>query len=88
MSCPYREALGKFSSRNDKCIFLGYALNSHAFRIFNEKTRTMMESTNVELDESLSAANSLDDDAGTVAVPTMAKPSLSDIASVKSEETS
>lgn len=48
----------------------------------------MMESTNVELDESLSAANSLDDDAWTVAVPTMAKPSLSDIASVKSEETS
>lgn len=44
-----------------------------------------MESTNDEFDESFSAANSLDNDTGTVPVSTVSKPSLSNTASIKSE---
>ncbi|XP_073131837.1 uncharacterized protein, partial [Henckelia pumila] len=38
--------LAKFDSKNDKCLFLGYALNSRAYRMFNLRTRTIIESIN------------------------------------------
>ena len=34
-----REHLGKFQAKRDKGIFLGYSLNSRAYRIFNLHTK-------------------------------------------------
>ena len=46
-----REHLGKFQAKSDKGIFLGYSLNSRAYRIFNLHTKTIMESINVVIDD-------------------------------------
>ncbi|XP_075499903.1 uncharacterized protein LOC142538472 [Primulina tabacum] len=46
-----RDQLAKFDSKNDKCLFLGYATNSRAYRMFNLRTRTIMESINVVFDD-------------------------------------
>ena len=45
-----RKHLGKFQAKSDKGIFLGYSLNSRAYRIFNLRTKTIMESVNVVID--------------------------------------
>jgi hypothetical protein len=39
--------LGKFDSKSDEGIFLGYSTNSRAYRVFNKRTETVMESINV-----------------------------------------
>jgi hypothetical protein len=41
------ENLGKFDSKSDEGIFLGYSTNSRAYRVFNKRTETVMESINV-----------------------------------------
>ncbi|XP_045791896.1 uncharacterized protein LOC123886637 [Trifolium pratense] len=43
--------LGKFDSKSDKAIFLGYATNSKGYRIYNLKTQTMEISMNIIFDE-------------------------------------
>ncbi|XP_073120299.1 uncharacterized protein [Henckelia pumila] len=43
--------LTKFDSKSDKCLFLGYALNSRASRVFNLRTRTIIEYINVIFDD-------------------------------------
>ena len=48
-----KENIGKFDSRSDEGIFLGYSLNSRAYRIFNKKTLLVEESTHVIFDESI-----------------------------------
>ncbi|XP_073061619.1 uncharacterized protein [Primulina eburnea] len=45
-----REHLAKFDSKSDKCLFLGYSSNSRAYRMYNLRTRTTMESINVVFD--------------------------------------
>ncbi|KAG9459211.1 hypothetical protein H6P81_003719 [Aristolochia fimbriata] len=42
-----REALGKFATRSDEGIFLGYSTNNRAYRVYNKRTRVIMESINV-----------------------------------------
>ncbi|XP_073290996.1 uncharacterized protein [Primulina huaijiensis] len=42
-----RDQLAKFDSKSDKCLFLGYVTNSRAYRMFNLRTGTIMESINV-----------------------------------------
>ncbi|CAL8113462.1 unnamed protein product [Prunus armeniaca] len=42
-----REYLGKFDSRSDVEIFLVHSMNSRACRVFNTRTKTIMESANV-----------------------------------------
>jgi len=42
-----KESLGMFNAKSDKGIFLGYSLNSHAFRVFNKKLMTVEESIHV-----------------------------------------
>jgi hypothetical protein len=37
--------------KSDEGIFLGYSLTSRAYRVFNNRTRTMMESINVVIDD-------------------------------------
>jgi len=46
-----RENLGKFDSKSDEGIFLGYSTNSCAYRVFNKRTETVMESINVVIDD-------------------------------------
>jgi hypothetical protein len=46
-----RENLGKFDSKSDEGIFLGYSRNSRAYRVFNKRTETVMESINVVIDD-------------------------------------
>jgi hypothetical protein len=45
------DQLGKFDAKSDEGIFIGYALNSRAYRVFNLKTRSVMESSNVVIDD-------------------------------------
>jgi len=46
-----KDSLGKFDAKSDKGIFLGYSLNSHAYRVFNKKLMTVEESIHVIFDE-------------------------------------
>jgi hypothetical protein len=46
-----RENLGEFDSKSDEGIFLGYSINSRAYRVFNKRTETVMESINVVIDD-------------------------------------
>ncbi|XP_061993496.1 uncharacterized protein LOC133711381 [Rosa rugosa] len=45
-----REHLGKFDARSDDGVFLGYSLNSRAYWVYNKRTRVVMESINVSID--------------------------------------
>jgi hypothetical protein len=47
-----RKHLEKFESRVDEGIFVGYASNSKAYRVFNNSTRVIEEICDVEFDES------------------------------------
>ena len=45
--------LGKFDERSEEAIFLGYSLNSRAYRVFNKSSKTIKESINVKFIEDL-----------------------------------
>ena len=47
-----KKNIGKFDSRSDEGIFLGYSLNSRAYRIFNRKSLSVEESSHVIFDKS------------------------------------
>ncbi|MCI31251.1 gag-pol polyprotein, partial [Trifolium medium] len=42
----------KMDPKSDEVIFLGYSTNSRAYRVFNSRTKVMMESINVVIDDS------------------------------------
>jgi len=42
-----KESLGKFDAKSNKGIFLGYSLNSHAYKVFNIKLMIVEESIHV-----------------------------------------
>jgi hypothetical protein len=48
-----KKRLSKFESRCDKSFFLGYASNSKAYRVFNKTSRQIVETCDVEFDESI-----------------------------------
>ena len=48
-----RVNVGKFDSRSDERIFLGYSSTSKAYRVQNKRTMKVMEIMNVVIDESL-----------------------------------
>nr|GFC78944.1 retrovirus-related Pol polyprotein from transposon TNT 1-94 [Tanacetum cinerariifolium] len=41
------ENLDKTKEKGDECIFVGYSTQSRAFRVFNKRTRVIMESIHV-----------------------------------------
>nr|GEX34558.1 hypothetical protein [Tanacetum cinerariifolium] len=45
------ENLDKMKEKGDECIFAGYSNQSRAYRVFNKRTRVIMESINVNFDE-------------------------------------
>ena len=48
-----REQRRKMDPKSDEGIFLGYSTNSRAFRVFNSRTNSVMESINVVIDDGL-----------------------------------
>ena len=46
-----RDQLGKFDSKVDKGIFLGYSETSKAYRIYNSRTSVVEESIHVKFNE-------------------------------------
>ncbi|XP_024164226.1 uncharacterized protein LOC112171246 [Rosa chinensis] len=48
-----REYLAKFDVKSDKGVFLGYSLNSRAYRVYNKRTCSVMETINVSIDDSI-----------------------------------
>ncbi|CAL8996884.1 unnamed protein product, partial [Prunus brigantina] len=59
----YMEHLAKFDSKCDKGIFLGYSTSSRAYRVYNCRTRTIIESINVNIDDfAASTEMALDED--------------------------
>ena len=52
-----RENVGKFDSRSDKGIFLGYSFTSKAYQVYNKRTMKIMETVNVVIDESLDSGS-------------------------------
>ncbi|GKG46552.1 ribonuclease H-like domain-containing protein, partial [Tanacetum coccineum] len=44
--------LGKFDGKPDKGFFVGYSLNSKAFRVFNSRTRIVEENLHIRFNES------------------------------------
>ena len=47
-----RENVGKFDSRIDEGIFLGYSSTSKTYRVYNKGAMKVMETVNVVIDES------------------------------------
>ena len=45
------EHLGKFDSKSDDGVFLGYSMNNKAYRVYNMRTQTIIESVNVVVDD-------------------------------------
>ena len=46
-----KESLGKFDAKADESVFLGYAIQSHAYRIYNKRLINVKESMHVVFDE-------------------------------------
>nr|GFA94114.1 retrovirus-related Pol polyprotein from transposon TNT 1-94 [Tanacetum cinerariifolium] len=46
-----RENLDKMKEKGDECIFVGYSTQSRAYRVFNKRTRVIMESIHVDFDK-------------------------------------
>ncbi|RDY01133.1 putative mitochondrial protein, partial [Mucuna pruriens] len=51
--------LGKFDSKVDKGIFLGYSNTSKAYRVFNSRTLVVEESIHIEFNDVLTSGNNL-----------------------------
>nr|GFA82033.1 hypothetical protein [Tanacetum cinerariifolium] len=45
------ENLDKMKEKGDECIFVGYSNQSKAYRVFNKRTRVILESIHVNFDE-------------------------------------
>ena len=59
-----RENLGKFDAKSDEGIFLGYSTTNRAHRVFNKRTKTVMESINVEINDAITKVEMVDDGKG------------------------
>jgi len=46
-----KESLGKLDAKADEGVFLGYATQSHAYRVYNKRLMTIEESMHVVFDE-------------------------------------
>nr|GEV94656.1 hypothetical protein [Tanacetum cinerariifolium] len=45
--CEMKDHLGKFNGKADEGFFVGYPLNSKAFRVFNSRTKTVEENLHI-----------------------------------------
>ncbi|GKF14536.1 hypothetical protein Tco_0055998, partial [Tanacetum coccineum] len=51
-----REDIGKIGSKGNIGFSIGYFANSNAYRVYNRKTKKIMETMNVAFDELLAMA--------------------------------
>ncbi|CAJ2661891.1 unnamed protein product [Trifolium pratense] len=66
-----REPRRKLDPKSDEGIFLGYSTNNRAYRVFNSRTKTMMESINVVIDDTdLTSIDSAEETDVVTPVPT------------------
>ena len=56
-----QENLGNFDGKGDEGIFLGYSTSSWAYRVYNKRTKTVMESINVKIDDAITKVEMVDD---------------------------
>ena len=49
-----RENPRKFDAKSDEGMFLGYSTNSQAYRVYNKRTKTVIESINVVINNTIS----------------------------------
>ncbi|GKB66070.1 ribonuclease H-like domain-containing protein, partial [Tanacetum coccineum] len=49
--CERKDHLGKFDGKTDEGFFVGYSINSKAFRVFNNRTRIVKENLHVQFSE-------------------------------------
>ena len=59
-----RENLRKFDAKSDEGIFLGYSTTSRMYRVFNKRTKMVMESINVKIDDALTKVEMINDGEG------------------------
>ena len=59
-----RESLGKFDAKSDEGIFLGYSTTSWVCKVFNKRTKTVMESINIKIDDAITKVETVDDGEG------------------------
>ena len=59
-----QENLGKFDAKSDEGIFLGYSTSSRAYRVYNKRTKTIMESINMKIDDAITKIEMVDDEEG------------------------
>ena len=59
-----RENLGKLDAKSDEGIFLGFSTNSRSYRVYNKRTKTVMESINVKIDDAITKLEMIDDGEG------------------------
>ncbi|PKA63291.1 Retrovirus-related Pol polyprotein from transposon TNT 1-94 [Apostasia shenzhenica] len=57
-----KDDLGKFDSKSDEAIFLGYSSTSKAYRVYNTRSMLVEESIHVDFDESNANSPKRDDD--------------------------
>ncbi|GKE62047.1 integrase, catalytic region, zinc finger, CCHC-type containing protein, partial [Tanacetum coccineum] len=50
-SFNYGENLDKMKEKGDACIFIGYSTQSRAYRVYNKRTRLIVETIHVHFDE-------------------------------------
>ena len=48
-----QDHLGKFDAKSDEGVFIGYSTNSRAYRVYNMRMETIMESINVVIDDAV-----------------------------------
>nr|GFC53997.1 hypothetical protein [Tanacetum cinerariifolium] len=48
--------IGKLGAKGDIVFFIGYSANSCAYRVYNQRTKKIMETMNVTFDELLAMA--------------------------------
>ena len=59
-----RENLGKFDAKSDDSIFLGYSTSSRAYRVYNKRTKTVMKSINMKIDDDIAKVETVNDGEG------------------------
>ncbi|GJS67940.1 putative ribonuclease H-like domain-containing protein [Tanacetum coccineum] len=51
--CEMKDHLSKFDGKANEGFFVGYSLNSKAFRVFNSRTRIVEENLHIKFSESI-----------------------------------
>ncbi|GJU21384.1 retrovirus-related pol polyprotein from transposon TNT 1-94 [Tanacetum coccineum] len=51
IATTYGENLDKMKEKGDACIFVGYSTQSRAYRVYNKRTRVIIETIHVNFDE-------------------------------------